>query len=419
MSKLWAEMEGIDPETRLLMVHRLWIYRFDTHHVVVFSDTVLNERSIRTALTEQPAVNSEGSTGLWLYFELRSMTRIAEWFSAFIGLLETPAGLQETMGVHAHINSPAVVVSPRSVLDIYEESISAVRNDVELYFLDKMKEHEKAAEAEKQCFHEIADIREELSMIQSVFSQQERVWSELRVNILSYDGAQTAQDGFLMECNQEKIVEELFLQIQELEKSGKLDGTLEISPAAEVVADKLFSRLHRLKGDSQTKTSEYIAAKLRFRLCKLEFGKCNKEFLGRFTSMLIYNSQTYQRQKEESFAKAKDITNKVSTQLQRLKDRIEKADQSAERVQNLIPQYLELKRSATSMKEAHYTAVLGAAVFGLSFVTSVFTPMSFILALLAVPKDSVLVDPQPDGHKGHFVRRWAGKSHSQSLISWL
>jgi hypothetical protein len=44
--------------------------------------------------------------------------------------------------------------------------------------------------------------------------------------------------------------------------------------------------------------------------------------------------------------------------VQRLSDHVAKADQDAERVQNLIPQNLELKRSYTAMKEAHNTAIL-------------------------------------------------------------
>lgn len=62
------------------------------------------------------------------------------------------------------------------------------------------------------------------------------------------------------------------------------------------------------------------------------------------------------------------------------------------------------------MKESHYTALLGAAVFGFSIVTIIFTPMSFVLALLAVPDDSLLVAPVKEERKRHFVGKWTGKS---------
>lgn len=89
--------------------------------------------------------------------------------------------------------------------------------------------------------------------------------------------------------------------------------------------------------------------------------------------------------------------------LQRLKDRIDRADRNAERVQNLIPQYLELERSHTAMKESHYSALLGAAVLVFSIVIIIFVPMLFILALLAVPSDSLLVDSVQAENKRFFV----------------
>jgi hypothetical protein len=92
--------------------------------------------------------------------------------------------------------------------------------------------------------------------------------------------------------------------------------------------------------------------------------------------------------------------------VQRLSDHVAKADQDAERVQNLIPQNLELKRSYTAMKEAHNTAILGAVIFGFSVVTIIFTPMSSILALLAVPEKSFLV---PETGNAQSIRLWRVK----------
>lgn len=69
------------------------------------------------------------------------------------------------------------------------------------------------------------------------------------------------------------------------------------------------------------------------------------------------------------------------------------------------------------MKESHYTSLLGGAVFGLSVVTIISTPMSFILALLAVPNESLLLgttEMQGNGtdvgeRRGDFVRKWTGE----------
>jgi hypothetical protein len=97
-------------------------------------------------------------------------------------------------------------------------------------------------------------------------------------------------------------------------------------------------------------------------------------------------------------ANASQIIHETTSILQRLKDRIDKVNQDAERVQNLVPQYLELKRSYASIKESHHTAILGAAVFGLSVVTIIFTPLSFALALLALPLDGLFIGP-PENKK--------------------
>jgi hypothetical protein len=102
----------------------------------------------------------------------------------------------------------------------------------------------------------------------------------------------------------------------------------------------------------------------------------------------------------------REVAGERTLRVQRLSDHVAKADQDAERVQNLIPQNLELKRSYTAMKEAHNTAILGAVIFGFSVVTIIFTPMSSILALLAVPEKSFLV---PETGNAQSIRLWRVK----------
>lgn len=135
-----------------------------------------------------------------------------------------------------------------------------------------------------------------------------------------------------------------------------------------------------------------------------------------------WSDSTRQEREDEELKQAAESSHKcpnkkemktideISFRLQRLEDRIDRADQNAERVQNLIPQYLELKRSCTAMKEFPYTALLRAAVFRFSIVTIIFVPMLFILALLSVPRDSLLVDSVKAEHKRFFIGKWTGKS---------
>ena len=399
-----TQSEDLPPDTRLLMIHQLWVYRFDKHHVLAFPDIVLQEPTIRQAVQHRRYVFPDSKED---DVHLMSMLRIAEWLFAFIGLIETPAGLLDPNDEHVSLDPRTNLSSRRSVLDIYEESISVLSDDVDMYFEKSVKEQEKAADAEKQYFHEISDIREELSMIRIVVAQQEQVWTELKEEIESYctDAALMARNGSPSIYDAKQIAEKLFRK--EVRSGDRWHTPI-------WVADELFSRLPAFTLDEKSEFIDKIADALtplyvrEFYQTKPEAEATVKEF---FTAL-----QRIRDRKSNNIAEAQTIIMKLSRQLAKLKDRIGKADQNAERVQSLIPQYLELKRSATSMKEAHHAAVLGAAVVGFSVVTILFTPMSFILALLALPESSFLIRQATRDEKSEFLRLWTGMS---DLVSWL
>lgn len=71
------------------------------------------------------------------------------------------------------------------------------------------------------------------------------------------------------------------------------------------------------------------------------------------------------------------------------------------------------------MKRSHGTALLGAAIFGFSVVTIIFTPMAFVVALPGVPDDSLFVGPIRERQKRVFVGKWTSKSkkHGASLLN--
>lgn len=297
-------------------------------YVIAFPEIALQEPSLRRALTQKCYDQNNFMPSPWEHLIIT-----ARWLLAFILLLETPAGLDNP------------------VLGIYENQISRISSDVDRYFGQTIKEQEKAANDEKQYFHDIADIREELSMIQSVVTRQDSVWTRFSIKVLSEISEQASAPG------------------EESDNDWELGDN----------------------GESAKKAwTEY------------------KELKGKLTEN--------DRDPVEEQQTLKMFIEEASFRIQRLKDRIAKADQDAERVENLIPQYLELKRSYTAMKEAHYTALLGAIIFGFSVVTIIFTPMSFILALLAVPNDSFLVNSLLPKEKGPFIRKWTGKVYS--LLHW-
>lgn len=305
----------LQPATRLLMVHQLWVYQFEDVLIAAFPNIVLREPTIREALKHDSFSEVDGRLKAY-----ECLSRVVVWLSGFIGLSDTSMGFS------------------RPILDFYEESISAVSNDVAQYFGKPISEQEKAAFAEKQYLHDIADIREELSMIKSVVSQQELVWAETKTQLLSLYADEDTYKA---------------------KESGSRAPELRHAPRKDLA---------------------------------------------------------YYTKKSESWQKARAIraVKETSSRLQKLKDRIDKADQDAERVQNLIPQYLELKRTYTTMKESHYAALLGAAVFGLSVVTIIFTPLSFAVALLAVPENSTIAGTINHG----TVAKWTSMAVFALLITF-
>jgi hypothetical protein len=65
--------------------------------------------------------------------------------------------------------------------------------------------------------------------------------------------------------------------------------------------------------------------------------------------------------------------------------RIDQLDEDAQRVERSITAMLDLKTKHATMREAHTTAVMSAAVLGFTIVTIIFTPLSFLMSLLALP----------------------------------
>lgn len=130
----------------------------------------MQESTIRNVLTRRgPKVDP--------VFELTLL------LSAFVKLLETPLGL------------------PKPVSDMYEESISAVSHEADDYSKKTIKDQERAADTEKQYFHEISNIREETAMIRSVISQQQQVWKDFSAKLsCCWAGASSITEGDVQEA---------------------------------------------------------------------------------------------------------------------------------------------------------------------------------------------------------------------------
>lgn len=112
------------------------------------------------------------------------------------------------------------------------------------------------------------------------------------------------------------------------------------------------------------------------------------------------------------------ITTRPQAQLPKFLRRIEKIDKDAERVQNSIITQLGLKTDHASLKESRNSTYLSTSVIGFTIVTLVFTPLSFLCSLFALPavrfqqnqlNNTGSINDESYGYSNSYLGRWMGK----------
>jgi hypothetical protein len=92
--------------------------------------------------------------------------------------------------------------------------------------------------------------------------------------------------------------------------------------------------------------------------------------------------------------------------------KLSQLNEDAERVERSILIKLDLKQKHTSLQESHSTAVMSAAVLGFTIVTIIFTPLSFITSLFALPIDQFQAKMTDSGgtktYSSSYIGKWAG-----------
>lgn len=81
----------------------------------------------------------------------------------------------------------------------------------------------------------------------------------------------------------------------------------------------------------------------------------------------------------------------VEEALLRLKEyqqRVTKIREDAGRVETAVQDQLELRKTYASVKDAHNSLILSAAVIGFTVITIIFAPLAFLTALFAMKMDS-------------------------------
>lgn len=98
---------------------------------------------------------------------------------------------------------------------------------------------------------------------------------------------------------------------------------------------------------------------------------------------------------------------------ERYRRRMSHLNENAERVERVMLIKLDLKQKHTSLQESHSTAIMSAAVLGFTIVTIIFTPLSFVTALFALPidefQDNMAGTTDSKTYSSSYIAKWAGK----------
>lgn len=128
------------------------------------------------------------------------------------------------------------------------------------------------------------------------------------------------------------------------------------------------------------------------------------------------------------------IIQRPQSHFRKIKRRLKQLDEDAERAQRSIELKLDLKQRHASLREARNASILSASVLGFTIVTIIFTPLSFLASLLALPIEQLQQSQVSQPNLGStpfypttYVKKWMGKSclrknpchPSTYLFSWL
>lgn len=110
------------------------------------------------------------------------------------------------------------------------------------------------------------------------------------------------------------------------------------------------------------------------------------------------------------------IIGRPNTQLPRIKERIRKLDEDAERVEKWILLQLDLKSKHASLKasqaaldESHNSTTLSTAVIGFTIITVIFAPLSFLTSLFALPVDRFQQYQKNNAYPYGYIGTWLSK----------
>ncbi|KAI1194793.1 hypothetical protein F5X97DRAFT_335768 [Nemania serpens] len=106
---------------------------------------------------------------------------------------------------------------------------------------------------------------------------------------------------------------------------------------------------------------------------------------------------------------------KPQSQFPKYQSRFQKLDEDAERVERHILVQLDLKQKHAAIKEAHTASVMSAAIVGFTVITIIFTPLSFLTSLFALPIDQFQQNQKEGKYATSYIGKWIATGEIASL----
>lgn len=229
---------------------------------------------------------------------------------------------------------PSDLNNIHSIFKIFSRSIASALDQVSEYLKDKDVGNIDARQ-EHRYIHQILDIREEISMISSIITQQDEVWR----SFVSNSWPSFFPDG-----------------------------------------PQGFTMLQYSKESDKFVTDQDDDLKLRGR-----------------------------RELFEQIAKPQHVFTRLKQRLQRLDDDAALVERSIEMRLDLRQKHASLQDAHASLKEAQKATLMSASVIGFTLITAIFTPLSFMVSLFALPIDRFQTNKIGSGDDAYYTTSYIGK----------
>jgi hypothetical protein len=306
----------------LIIVPQAFIWVVD--HLLIITLPVAPPRSFWSLLSRFHVVNFNEVIGLLLY-------AIVEAFE--------PGSRTTTLLSHLPNESD----KDQSIFKIFSRSIASASEQVSKYLKDQNADNITATR-EHHYIHQILDIREEISMMQSIITQQEEVWR--------------------------------------------------------IFVSKAWPQFYK-EGPHGLPTLEY------------ESDHDDKETNVRFGRSS--HKKPSSRPRKELF----EAIGKSQHVFTRLKQHLQRVDDDAAQEERSIKLRLNLKQKHASLRQARKATLMSASVIGFTLITAIFTPLSFMVSLFALPIDRFQTSKVGSGDDAYYttsyIGKWIGKSHHAHL----